>query len=210
MTCPNCHLSNQLCICQQLEQFELTPAILIFRHYKESYKASNTARIMALSSPDVKIIEYGKKDGDALPNLTNSNNIVVFPSSRSVNEYDHSFVPDQIIIIDGSWKQARRMHRRIPGLATLSHLKIAEANPPLPRIRKPNFTGGMSTMEACIQALSWFASPTCLNGLRNNYILWLNQVRKNTGIRGEILPGSSFKEARYEQDIEDGKIIPPR
>ena len=65
-------------------------------------------------------------------------------------------------------------------------------------------------MEACIQALSSFVPSSCINGLQNNYILWLNQVRKNTGIREELLPGSSFKEARYEQDIEDGKIIPPR
>ena len=210
MNCPNCQLTNHFCVCQQLEQFEFEPSILIFRHYKESYKASNTARIMALSSPNVQIIEYGKRGGPPLPELSNPHNVVVFPSTTDVPAYDGSFIPNQIIVLDGSWKQARRMHRRIPTLVNRPHLKINASSPPLPRIRKPNFVGGMSTMEACIQALSVFLSASTINGLRNNYVLWLDQVRKNTGIRGELLPGSSFKDARYEQDIEDGKIVPPR
>jgi DTW domain-containing protein len=211
MTCPKCQLSNATCICSQLKQVAIEPQILIIRHYKESFRKSNSARILELTTNNVSIIEYGRKDQQELPFINLEGSVVLFPTENEAkkNNYTSNVTPQRIIVLDGSWKQARRMYRRLTFLKELPHLDIQLAVPPLPRIRKPNFINGMSTMEACIQGISLFEDIKTIEALKLNYCIWLNQVRLNTGIRQQINPGESFKQARIKQDIIDGKPLPP-
>ena len=149
------------------------------------------------------IFDYGKRY-QPLPDFDLTDTVLLFPPEDGVI-YDSPTPPRQIIMLDGSWKQAHRIKKRVPNIRNLPRLSL-EATLNLPRIRQPHFTGGMSTMEACIQALALYNPPSDIEYLIQIYCLWIEQVRQSTGIRKPLLPGTSFKEARRAQDIEDGKL----
>ena len=204
MKCMHCALLAQYCICTEISPLSCQPQILIIRHYKESYKASNSARIIQLCIQGVELLDYGIKD-KPLPSLNLEGAALLFPPDETSPVYTSSSPPEKIIIVDGTWKQAHKLRKRIEGLDQLPRLPI-QSTMTLPRIRTPHFPGGMSTMEACLEALALYNLSETIDILKEYYCLWLEQVRKTTGIREPIRPGSSFKEARFEQDIIDGKI----
>ena len=204
MKCIHCALLPQYCICSKITPLHCTPKITIIRHYKESFKASNSARIIQLCIKDTALFDYGIKD-QPLPDIDLEDSVLLFPPDSSSVIYDSSLPPKKIIIVDGTWKQAHKLRKRVEGLQELPRLAI-QSTMVLPRIRNPHFKGGMSTMEACLEALALYTPSETIQMLQAYYYLWLEQVRQTTGIREPIRPGSSFKEARFEQDVKDGKI----
>lgn len=115
-------------------------------------------------------------------------------------QWTGQFRPKNLIVLDGSWKQTSRMLKKIDGLTALPRLLVQPLEPPLPRIRKPYFEGGMCTMEATISALQPFLTTAQIDQLTSNYLTWIDQVRKNSGIRSPLKSGQCFKEARMEED----------
>ena len=59
--------------------------------------------------------------------------------------------PDTLVVLDGSWAQARRMLQRIPPLRTMPRLSLPVRD--VERLRRPTVEGGMSTLEAIAAAL---------------------------------------------------------
>jgi DTW domain-containing protein YfiP len=59
--------------------------------------------------------------------------------------------PDTLVVLDGSWGQARRMLQRIPPLRTMPRLSLPVRD--AERLRRPTVAGGMSTLEAIAAAL---------------------------------------------------------
>ena len=59
--------------------------------------------------------------------------------------------PDTLVVLDGSWAQARRMLQRIPPLRTMPRLSLPVRD--AERLRRPTVAGGMSTLEAIAAAL---------------------------------------------------------
>ena len=60
-------------------------------------------------------------------------------------------------------------------------------------------------MEATISALQPFLSTVQIDRLKSNYLTWIDQVRKNSGIRNPLKSGQCFKDARMEEDTRDTK-----
>jgi DTW domain-containing protein YfiP len=210
MNCPNCHLYIPTCICNQLHMVELPFTISVIRHFKERYRNSNSAYLLSLSSNQIQIQDYGDIECRTFPTFNTDISTIVFPPESDSVLYSSDEPPQNIIVLDGSWKHARRIYRRHSSLRTLPHLQVIESQNPLPRIRKPTFPGGMCTMEATIQAIIPFLPLNSIQHLIENYQIWIEQVRINTGIRAKLAPGESFKEARIKQDIIDGKFLPTR
>ena len=203
MKCPHCAFVPDFCICSAITPLSCQPNITIFRHYKESYRVSNSARLIKLCIQDSTIFDYGFRD-QFLPEIDLEGAVLLFPPTEDSEVYTSTAPPKKIIIVDGTWKQAHKIRRRVKGLKTLPHLAI-QSTMDLARIRKPYFAGGMSTIEACLEALALYNSPESIAHLQEYYTIWLNTMRDLTGIRAPLRAGTSFKEARVEQDIIDGK-----
>jgi DTW domain-containing protein YfiP len=60
-------------------------------------------------------------------------------------------LPHTLVVLDGSWGQARRMLQRIPPLRTMPRLSLPVREGE--RLRRPTVEGGMSTLEAIAAAL---------------------------------------------------------
>ena len=62
-------------------------------------------------------------------------------------------IPEQLVIIDGTWSQAKTMVRDLEQLHSLPHFKLAPTQPGQYRIRLEPDDTSLSTVEAAVEAL---------------------------------------------------------
>ena len=209
--CPRCALRGNTCICSQLKTIKVPLRVSIIRHRKEQSRGSNSARILTQSVEGATVLDHGSRYSGptVLSDECLDNAVLLFPMFYNPDpnyppvKWTGQFVPKNLIVLDGSWKQTSRMLKKIDGLTALPRLLVQPLDPPLPRIRKPYFDGGMCTMEAVISALTLFVPSEKTEQIKVNYLVWLDQVRKNSGIRGPLKAGQCFKEARIAQSNDD-------
>ena len=150
--CKTCWLREQVCICGAIETVHTPFAISVIRHHKESFKTTNTARIAELALPACKVIDYGGRgtDFDPAP-LLEPGAFLLFPSDEPTT------VPPlavrRLVVLDGTWSQARAMQKKIPGLVGLPKISVAQTHHPALRLRAMPFPGGLSTLEAIAAAV---------------------------------------------------------
>ena len=61
--------------------------------------------------------------------------------------------PRQLIVLDATWSQARRMFRKLAGLRGLPILRLPDTPMPAARLRESPSPGRVSTIEAIARAL---------------------------------------------------------
>lgn len=80
---------------------------------------------------------------------------LLFPSSESVDldQLSPDQRPSQLVVIDGTWSQAKSLVRALPQLQSLPCYKLAPAQPGQYRIRLEPTDTSLSTVEATVAAL---------------------------------------------------------
>lgn len=151
--CPRCCLHAQGCVCALAQPLHNRTPVTVIRHYAERKKSSNSARLAALALQQITVHDYGFFGDrfDATPLLT-PGTVLVFPDGDEVLDTP----PAHLLIVDGTWRQCRRMVHRIPGLMTMPRLSLTAL--PRPRMRQPP-VGGMSTIEAIAAGLAAAGEP---------------------------------------------------
>ena len=61
--------------------------------------------------------------------------------------------PKQLLVLDATWSQARRMYRKIDGLRGIPLLRLPDEEMPRARLRQSPGPGRVSTIEAIARAL---------------------------------------------------------
>src|SRR5262249_26017161 len=134
---------------------------------KETWRTSNTARIASLALECCEVIEVGVLDDDRARfeqrvhdalEQGGKRNYLLYPgpvtTAARVQEGQHDI---RLVVPDGSWRQARRMLQRVPGLAAMPRIsfaaELATSAPAMTRLRTPPLAEGLSTIEAIARAL---------------------------------------------------------
>ncbi|GAB5356245.1 hypothetical protein AAMO2058_000274300 [Amorphochlora amoebiformis] len=176
--CSRCWLTKRYCACASLDQISkkihLDFEVILFIHYREVARkmASNTARLLPICV-GARVYIYGdihSEDNmleDIRKMMRRGGALVLFPSDDSLtsqqflNKYSKKGGDGKnqatkngigLIIIDGTWNNARRMNTFIPGcvprvkLSTPSRAKFRN-------MRKHSEKGRVSTMSAFIHLL---------------------------------------------------------
>jgi DTW domain-containing protein YfiP len=153
--CPRCFLPTSLCLCADVPSISTRTELLIIRHHKETLKSTNTARMAALALPRCRIVSYGSPGQrfDASV-LEAPDTWLLFPDAQQEPE-PGAPPPGRLIVLDGSWGQARRMVQRVPALRRMPGLKLPPPKPDTRRLRRPPHPDGMSTLEAIAGALAY-------------------------------------------------------
>lgn len=169
--CPRCWVMLGHCVCAHIPTLPTTTRLLVVRHIKERHKSTNTARLAALALPNMRIVDYGAPDAPFDPTpLAEEDTWVLFPGGGSPVA-DHR--PRTLVILDGTWAQARQMSHRIPGLGRLPRLSLEGPAAPVLRLRQPPHPEGMSTLEAIALALGQLEGAPAgeaLLGLHARYV----------------------------------------
>jgi len=164
--CDRCFAQTRHCFCDRIPELHPTIRITVIRHWKERAKPSNTARLAACAIPSLNLIDFGAPGAPwADPGLVTPGTALLFPDP----EAPAATTPDHLIVVDGSWAQARKMVNKIPGLKTLPRLSIKPPETNLVRIRTPPEPGMVSTLEAIAAVLDVTEGPGAGDSLRRLY-----------------------------------------
>ncbi|HET7545072.1 MAG TPA: tRNA-uridine aminocarboxypropyltransferase [Polyangiaceae bacterium] len=156
--CARCLLQLEICVCSVLPRIEARTEIVLVQHVTEKFSTSNTGRFAALSLAKSRVLGYGGGDPfDATP-LCAPGSALLY-SSGPASARSLSFVPERLIVLDGSFRQARRMYKRLPELRQLPELALPAPRVTPTRLRQPTQPQGMSTIEAIAAALTALEGP---------------------------------------------------
>ncbi len=154
--CPSCFFRPEDCLCPAcLPPVATRTRFLVLRHVSERLRPTNTARWAALSLSSARLVDYGARGAllDERP-LAEPGTCVLWPGGGPLAE-----PPRQVVVVDASWSQARRMLQRIPALRALPRFSLPGPPPGSLRLREPPVRGGMSTIEAMARALERLGEP---------------------------------------------------
>jgi DTW domain-containing protein YfiP len=143
------------CICSHVQPSLSRTEIVIVRHQYEAWRASGTARIAELALPQCRVVQANSSmrqaDG-ALGNLDDA--WLLFPGGSFLEQLGPP--PPRLVVLDGTWREVRRMQRRLPALWDLPRFSLpAKTSAPL-RLRHSPGGEHRSTLEAIADALSCF------------------------------------------------------
>ena len=162
-SCNKCGLPIINCVCDKAPKIKTDARIWILSTEKEFYRASNTARLLKIVNPhstEIFLWERTKIPEKLVSNLNNEmyDTFLLFPvenceiMSRKV-EYKSTDKVPVFIIIDGTWKEARKIIRRS---AYLEKLPIISLEPNFKYkydLRRGAKSGNLCTIEAAIEVL---------------------------------------------------------
>jgi DTW domain-containing protein YfiP len=149
--CPRCLLPRRFCLCAEIPTVVTRTQIVIVRHHSEQARSSNTGRLAHDALPNSLLVDHGGKDGPTqLPPLDGA--WLLFPAGPVTTEAPTP-PPRQLIVLDATWSQARRMHHKLAALRGVPILRLPEAPMPAARLRTSPAPGWVSTIEAIARAL---------------------------------------------------------
>lgn len=143
--------------------------IFVLQHPREHAHPIGTARFveLGLKRSQVFVAESPRRDLHApltLPPRTG----LLFPraDSRDLEELEPAERPEHLVVLDGTWPQARTLYRRNPWLRALPHYRLSPDAPSRYRIRKEPSPDYVSTLESVLLALHALEPDTAgLHGL---------------------------------------------
>jgi len=149
--CPRCLFQRRVCLCAAIPTVVTRTRVVIVRHHLERWRSSNSGRLAHLALPNSEIVDHGGLGGAALlPPLDGA--WLVFPEGEPVITRPEP-PPRQLVVLDATWSQARRMFRKLAGLRGLPLLRLPDAPMPAARLRESPAPGRVSTIEAIARAL---------------------------------------------------------
>lgn len=160
--CYHCFRPRSLCFCEAIPSIDNQTDVLILQHVGERFHAFNTARIvkLALRKCDLVVAHNRQFSDRLLPIDSNAGLLYPHPDARVLDDLSPEERPDQLIIIDGTWPQAKTIVRDTPQLHSLPCYRLAPTTPGQYRIRREPNAQSLSTLEATVAALRALESDT--------------------------------------------------
>ena len=154
--CARCRRPERVCWCKQLARLESPTRTVFLQHPREGRVAIGTARMAHLSLPNselhqgvtfadhARVRELAAAEGTAL----------LFPGPGALTP--ESFVgraPRTLLVVDGTWAQAKKVVKVNPFLHALPRLGFVPRRPSNYRIRAEPAEDCVSTIEAVVHVL---------------------------------------------------------
>lgn len=181
--CQRCWILGQHCICSQLPTVPTRTQTLVVRHERESWKSTGTARIAALAMPSLRILDFTENSEPAksqLPNEVGPGTHLLFPTEESA-PWDGSAVT-QLVVLDGTWRQVRRMYAKLPALHALPKLALPQKLTRVLQLRESKFEEGRSTLEAIAEAIALLEGEGVAAPLHALHAYYVEMVFRARGV----------------------------
>lgn len=187
--CPICAASPPRCLCQAIPRLELSTRICLVIHHRELTRSSNTGllAIRALVNSEVRVRGEGRHALDLKNLLTPRYRTFLFYPSDDAVALDRALVereslPIQLVVPDGTWRQARKIHTRHHELKSLQRVKVGPSNLPVFQLRAQSRPERMATLQAIAHALGVIEGETVALKLMKLYHAKIEQTLIGRGI----------------------------
>jgi len=176
--CERCRFFKPLCVCAELPRHKLDTRIVVIMHFREQILTTNTARLAGLIFPNSEI----RVRGGRIPPLRYEDVVpagytpaLLFPAEDAVELTPEVAArlprPLALIVPDGSWRQARKVHGRETALRDVPRFKLPPGAPSgFGRLRHSPHPGNLSTFEAIARALGALHGPELQAGLEKAFL----------------------------------------
>ena len=169
-TCYGCFKPSALCLCGRVPAVDNRTRITILQHPRERFHAIGTARIarLGLRNAEVLLPRAVAPRSLEIPLDLAPGSALLFPgeSARELSDWAGEAPPPGLVVLDGTWAQARRLLRENPGLRDLPQVRLTPPGPSRYRIRRSPRGEYISTIEAIVEALRLLEPETSgLDGL---------------------------------------------
>ncbi len=163
--CYKCRMRESLCVCLAMPHFDLQTRVSVIMQSKEFSITTNTGHLIPKILKNSSLHfrgHWNKKPLQINDELSKSNYqpLVLFPA-EDAQVLTSDFVkqltkPAHLIVLDGNWRQASKMMKRVPELADLPKVILPNGGPSRYRLRISPRDDGVCTLEAISRALSFF------------------------------------------------------
>jgi len=156
--CSRCRRPQVTCYCAHVAVVPTSSRLLVLQHPRERDKAIGTARIAALGLPDAEIvvgIDFAQ-DARVHAALADPSRppVLLYPGEGARDlASERPGGPVTLVVLDGTWQQARSLMRNNPWLGALPRYTFEPPRPSEYRIRKEPKAEYVSTVEAIAHAL---------------------------------------------------------
>ena len=156
--CIYCKVNLRWCFCDKIEKLDTESHVSIIMHHRERFLTSNTAILTQRLLTDCDISLRGHLSKPFNFKLLNKRTpLYLFPHDDAI-ELTKDFVtsikaPIQLIVPDGSWRQAKKFYRRTKELDGIQCVKITPPQKSLYSLRSQSNDQGLCTIEAIAYAL---------------------------------------------------------
>jgi DTW domain-containing protein YfiP len=191
--CARCGRPQAVCYCEAITPVPTRTRVLLLQHPREHGKAVNTARIAALALPSASLhvgVDFSQSaQVNAQLNDPAAPAVILYPSAEARDlETDPPNGPVTLVVIDGTWHQARSLLRKNPHLLKLPHYAFRPQAPSEYQIRREPKPEYVSTIEALACALPFLEGDAqrfsaLLEPFRRMVALQVGYASRSTGAR---------------------------
>jgi DTW domain-containing protein YfiP len=213
LRCPRCRLHTDLCACDVLSPMPVATELVVVAHRYEVRKPNSTGMLAVLCLQGARLCLRGRHGApdDAVTCEAQRTPILLFPCAGALplDEWKASRPPDAgpvtLIVPDGTWRQAKRVHRRVPGLAGVQAVTLPGAHASGHRLRHAHTTSRLATLEAIALAFGILEGPEAQAHLIRAFhtvverVLWSNGRLSSDEVTTGIPAGAR----------QDGPVIGP-
>jgi DTW domain-containing protein YfiP len=155
--CYRCHKEQSLCVCALVVPLSNRTHVHVIQHPRERHNAIGTVRLvrLGLARCSVEVNWPWSGQPSRLSAAPPEGAAVLFPSDRArpVEALAPHERPHQLIVLDGTWHQARTLYRNNAWLEALPHVLLDTPVPSRYRIRAEPKRHYLSTVEAIVRTL---------------------------------------------------------
>ncbi|CAI6345470.1 unnamed protein product [Macrosiphum euphorbiae] len=162
--CFSCERPQNVCWCNYLPKTRLKPKcrIILLQHPAEEKRSLRTAPMLTLGLAEESCVVYKgkkfptKKHVGLWDILSSKQSVLLYPSKKAMDIVD---LPKEtelhnLIILDGTWPQAKAIYNNTPLLQSMIHVKLMHKYESHYIIRTQPTDGCLSTLETAIEALT--------------------------------------------------------
>ncbi|WP_395344852.1 tRNA-uridine aminocarboxypropyltransferase [Ningiella sp. W23] len=189
--CPRCQYPLRTCVCSGIAPVSTTMNVRILQDPKENEHAKNTARLLQLlvANCSISVGEFPIDFDSVIAELHNlgpryqDKVLVLFPSENAVSLREvcqSSADLSYVIVLDGTWRKAKRLWLNNPWLHNLQSVALSEEDSGVfydvdYHIRKKPFAHSLSTLMAtaitlnALDGVSTTPFSNALNALQSHW-----------------------------------------
>jgi DTW domain-containing protein YfiP len=174
-----------------MPSYALATRLVLVMHRREVEKPTATGPLALEALPNSELRIHGHEDRPldfSDLNVGERRTLLLFPGdgvpvlSRELLARDSR--PVTLVVPDGSWRQAAKMGRRLPGLAHAEMVRLPEGVQTAWGIRRESQAGGLATFEAIARALGIIESSAVQSGLETLFHLMVERTLLTRGTPG--------------------------
>ncbi|MDF1699934.1 MAG: DTW domain-containing protein [Planctomycetota bacterium] len=156
--CPRCGRPESVCYCAALTTIETRTRIVILQHPRERGMPIGTAHMAQLCLPNASLHVGTAWDGSEVLAAACGDPerppILLYPGEDATDILaEPPPAPVTLVVVDGTWSQAKTLVRDNPGLAALPRYAFTAPAPSNYRIRREPSAAYVSTLEALMHVL---------------------------------------------------------